>query len=338
MGQSLEPSQRRPRHDGRAPGPAAAPCRRRIRRGRCRASRRPRRDHGRSRGHDDRVSSIAGRSRPRHGLRAAAARVERIHRARRPGAHRDHPSADRDVANRRAARAVGQRRRSAASRRRVQAVRGAGRQRGEGSAASANGGHEAHPYAEGPGKRPHPVDPLRGGRHRSGRRPPHRDLAGRRQGGTLMAGLWYEEFKDGKVFNHEWSRTITETDNVWFSLLTMNVQPLHIDAHYAAKSEWGKPLVNSLFTLGLLIGMSVNDTTFGTTLANLGMKEVNFPKPLFQGDSVKARTTVLSKRESKSRPNEGIVNFFHEMTNQNGEVVATCERAALMRKRPAGTA
>jgi acyl dehydratase len=118
----------------------------------------------------------------------------------------------------------------------------------------------------------------------------------------------------------------------------MNVQPLHIDAHYAAKSEWGKPLVNSLFTLGLMIGMSVNDTTFGTTLANLGMKEVNFPKPLFQGDSVKTRTTVLSKRESKSRPNEGIVNFFHEMTNQNGEVVATCERAALMRKRPAGTA
>jgi acyl dehydratase len=125
---------------------------------------------------------------------------------------------------------------------------------------------------------------------------------------------------------------------MWFSLLTMNVQPLHIDAHYAAKSEWGKPLVNSLFTLGLLIGMSVNDTTFGTTLANLGMKEVNFPKPVFHGDSVKARTTVLSKRESRSRPSEGIVNFFHEMINQNGEVVATCERAALMRKRPAGTA
>ena len=150
-----------------------------------------------------------------------------------------------------------------------------------------------------------------------------------------MAGLWFEEFEDGMVFNHEWSRTITETDNVWFSLLTMNVQPLHIDAHYAAKSEWGKPLVNSLFTLGLMIGMSVNDTTFNTTLANLGMKEVNFPKPLFHGDSVKTRTTVLSKRESKSRPNEGIVTFFHEMTNQNGEVVATCERAALMRKRPA---
>ena len=153
-----------------------------------------------------------------------------------------------------------------------------------------------------------------------------------------MSGLWFEEFEDGMVFNHEWSRTITETDNVWFSLLTMNPQPLHIDAHYSAKSEWGKPLVNSLFTLGLMIGMSVNDTTFNTTLANLGMKEVNFPKPLFHGDSVKTRTTVLSKRESKSRPNEGIVTFLHEMTNQNGEVVATCERAALMRKRPAGTA
>jgi acyl dehydratase len=150
-----------------------------------------------------------------------------------------------------------------------------------------------------------------------------------------MAGLWFEEFKDGMVFNHEWSRTITETDNVWFSLLTMNVQPLHFDAHYAAKSEWGKPLVNSLLTLGLMVGMSVNDTTFGTTLANLGMTDVRFPKPLFQGDTVKVRTTVRSKRESRSRPNEGIVNFFHETMNQNGEVVATCERAALMRKRPA---
>jgi acyl dehydratase len=115
----------------------------------------------------------------------------------------------------------------------------------------------------------------------------------------------------------------------------MNTQPLHIDAHYAAKSEWGKPLVNSLFTLGLMIGMSVNDTTFGTTLANLGMTDVSFPKPLFQGDTVKVRTTVRSKRLSKSRPNEGIVNFFHETINQNGDVVATCERAALMRKKPA---
>jgi acyl dehydratase len=150
-----------------------------------------------------------------------------------------------------------------------------------------------------------------------------------------MAGLWFEELVEGMVFEHEWSRTITEADNVWFSLLTMNVQPLHIDAHFAAKTEWGKPLVNSMFTLGLLVGMTVNDTTLGTTVANLGMKEVNFPKPLFHGDSVKARTTVRSRRESKTRPNEGIVIFHHEMTNQKGEVVATCERAALMRKRPA---
>lgn len=149
-----------------------------------------------------------------------------------------------------------------------------------------------------------------------------------------MTGLYFEEFEDGMVFNHEWSRTITEADNVWFSLLTMNTQPLHIDAHYAAKTEWGKPLVNSLLTLGLMIGMSVNDTTFGTTLANLGMKDVRFPKPLFHGDTVKVRTTVLSKRASQKRPDEGIVTFFHEAMNQHGEVVATCERAALMRKKP----
>ena len=149
-----------------------------------------------------------------------------------------------------------------------------------------------------------------------------------------MAGLWFEEFEEGMVFNHEWSRTITETDNIWFSLLTMNVQPLHVDSNYAAQSEWGKPLVNSLFTLGLLVGMTVNDTTLNTTLANLGMSDVRFPKPLFPGDSVKVRTIVRSKRESKSRPKEGIVNFYHEMTNQHGEVVATCERAALMRRRP----
>ncbi|MEL3888835.1 MaoC family dehydratase [Ferrovibrio sp. MS7] len=149
-----------------------------------------------------------------------------------------------------------------------------------------------------------------------------------------MAGLWFEEFKDGMVFNHEWTRTITEADNMWFSLLTMNTQPLHIDAHYSAKSEWGKPLVNSLLTLGLMVGMSVNDTTFCTTLANLGMTNVKFPKPLFQGDTVRVRTTVLNKRESKSRPKEGIVTFFHETFNQHGEMVASCERQALMRKKP----
>src|SRR3978361_1277556 len=137
-----------------------------------------------------------------------------------------------------------------------------------------------------------------------------------------MAGLWFEEFGDGMGFNHARWRPLTETDNVWFSLLTMNPQPLHIDAHFAAKTEWGKPLVNSLFTLGLMIGMTVTATSRAPTLGNLGMTNVQCPKPLFHGDTVKVRTTVRSKRESKSRPNEGIVNFFHEAMNQDGVVVA----------------
>lgn len=150
-----------------------------------------------------------------------------------------------------------------------------------------------------------------------------------------MSGLWFEEFEEGMVFNHDWTRTITETDNRWFSLLTMNPQPVHIDAHAAAKSVWGRPLVNSLFTLGLMVGMSVNDTTFGTTIANLGMSDVKFPHPLFEGDTVKIRTTVLSKRLSKSRPGEGIVNLRHEAFNQDGVLCGVCDRAALMRVRPA---
>ena len=149
-----------------------------------------------------------------------------------------------------------------------------------------------------------------------------------------MAGLWFEEFTDGMVFNHEWSRTITETDNVWFSLLTMNVQPLHIDAHYAAKSEWGKPLVNSLFTLGLMIGMSVSDLTVGTTIANLGMSEVKFPHPVFEGDTLHAATENIGKRESKSRPGAGIVEFHHRAYNQDNKLVAECRRQAFMRMRP----
>lgn len=149
-----------------------------------------------------------------------------------------------------------------------------------------------------------------------------------------MAGLWYEQFEEGMVFNHEWTRTITEADNRWFSLLTMNTQPLHIDAHAAAKSVWGRPLVNSLFTLGCMVGMTVNDTTFGTTIANLGMTDIRFPHPLFEGDTIRMRTTVLSKRESKSRPNEGIVNLRHECFNQDGVLCGVCDRAALMMKRP----
>lgn len=149
-----------------------------------------------------------------------------------------------------------------------------------------------------------------------------------------MAGLWFEEFEKGQVFDHEWTRTITETDNKWFSLITMNPQPVHIDNAAAARSIWKRPLVNSLFTLGLMVGMSVNDTTLGTTVANLGMTDVKFPHPLFEGDTVKIRTTVLDKRESKSRPGEGIVTLRHEAFNQDGVMCGVCDRQALMRLRP----
>ena len=150
-----------------------------------------------------------------------------------------------------------------------------------------------------------------------------------------MAGLWFEQFEVGHVFDHAWSRTVTEMDNVLFSTMTMNPQPLHLDAHFAAQTEFGRPLVNSLFTLGLMIGMSVNDTTLGTTVANLGMSDVRFPKPVFHGDTLKVRTTVETKRESRSRPDAGIVEFTHRAFNQRGEEVAVCRRAALMRRRPA---
>jgi acyl dehydratase len=149
-----------------------------------------------------------------------------------------------------------------------------------------------------------------------------------------VAGLYFEEFSPGQQFHHDWSRTVTETDNLLFSSLTMNVQPLHIDAHFAAQTEFGKPLVNSLFTLGLMIGMTVNDTTLGTTVANLGVSEVVFPRPVFTGDTIKVKTLVLAVRESKSRPDAGIVEFEHSAMNHRQEIVATCKRAALMHKKP----
>ena len=150
-----------------------------------------------------------------------------------------------------------------------------------------------------------------------------------------MPGLWFEEFEEGQIFNHALSRSITEADNMWFCNATMNTQPLHIDFHMAAGTEFGQPLVNSIFTLGLLIGMTVPETTQGTTIGNLGMTDVNFPAPVFHGDTIRARTTVRSKRESKSRPNDGIVVFYHEAFKQDDTLVANCLRTALMRKRPA---
>ncbi len=149
-----------------------------------------------------------------------------------------------------------------------------------------------------------------------------------------MAGLYFEEFEVGHTFKHELRRTITEADNMLFSNMTLNPQPLHIDFDFASKTEFGKPLVNSLFTLGLMIGISVNDTTIGTTVGNLGMSEVKFPKPLFHGDTIRVETEVKNVRESKSRPTQGIVIFEHRAYNQNGDLVAICERAALMHKSP----
>ncbi len=149
-----------------------------------------------------------------------------------------------------------------------------------------------------------------------------------------MAGLFFEQFVDGQVFEHATTRTVTEMDNVLFSTLTMNPQPLHLDEEFAKKTEFGQRIVNSLFTLGLMIGITVNDTTIGTTIANLGMTDVKFPKPVFHGDTLRVQTKVISLRESKSRPEAGIVEFGHIAINQRGETVAQCTRQALMRKRP----
>lgn len=148
-------------------------------------------------------------------------------------------------------------------------------------------------------------------------------------------GIYFEDFVVGAVIEHKLTRTVTQMDNMLFSNMTLNPQPLHIDAHFCeTETEWGKPLMNSLFTLGLMIGMSVNDLTVGTTIANLGMTDVRFPAPLFEGDTVHAATEILEKRESKSRPNAGIVTFHHRAYKQDGTLVAECRRQAFMLKRP----
>ncbi|WP_406645738.1 MaoC family dehydratase [Aliisedimentitalea scapharcae] len=149
-----------------------------------------------------------------------------------------------------------------------------------------------------------------------------------------MAGLWFEEFHPGMVFDHAITRTITESDNMMFCAMTFNSQPLHIDRHFAEGTEFGRPLVNSIFTLGVMIGITVNETTLGTTIANLGMSDVRFPAPVFQGDTLRVRTTVKDCRDSGSRPEAGIVHFLHQAFNQDGVLVATCDRAAFMRRKP----
>lgn len=149
-----------------------------------------------------------------------------------------------------------------------------------------------------------------------------------------MAGLYFEDFEIGQVFEHPITRTVTEMDNVLFSALTHNPQPLHLDEEFSKGTEFGQRLVNSLFTLGLMIGVSVGDTTLGTTVANLGMTDCRFPKPVFHGDTLHCTTTIAEKRESKSRADAGIVLFEHRAINQRGEEVAYCKRSGLMKKRP----
>lgn len=150
-----------------------------------------------------------------------------------------------------------------------------------------------------------------------------------------VTGRWFEDLVPGLVVDHAVTRTVTESDNTLFSVLSMNPQPLHLDAAFAATTEFGQRLVNSLYTLSLLIGLSVYETTLGTTVANLGFEETAFPAPVFHGDTIRAQSEVVSARASKSRPDQGVVVFEHRAYNQRDELVVRCRRAALMRCRPA---
>jgi acyl dehydratase len=148
-------------------------------------------------------------------------------------------------------------------------------------------------------------------------------------------GLYFEGFVVGSLTEHRYRRTVTQMDNMLFSNMTLNPQPLHIDRDFCEKeTEWGQPLMNSLFTLGLMIGMQVSDMTVGTTIANLGMQEVKFGHPVFEGDTLRATTEVIGKRESKSRPGAGIVEFHHRAYNQDNKLVAECKRQAFILMQP----
>jgi acyl dehydratase len=149
-----------------------------------------------------------------------------------------------------------------------------------------------------------------------------------------MAGFYFEDFEVGQVFDHPIRRTVTQTDNLLFSALTHNPAPLHIDAEYMReRSEFGRPLMNSFFTLGLIVGISINDTTLGTTVANLGLVDVKFPSPLFEGDTVHVETEVVATRPSRSRPDNGILTLEHRGFNQDDVLIASCRRSVLMHRR-----
>ncbi len=147
-----------------------------------------------------------------------------------------------------------------------------------------------------------------------------------------MAGRFFDQWQIGDRISHEIRRTVTETDNLLFSVMTHNPQPLHIDAEAAKASEFGQILVNGTFTFALMVGLSVGDTTLGTLVANLGYDKLVMPKPVFLGDTLRAETKVIALKESKSRPNAGVVTFLHQCFNQRDEVVCQCERAALLKK------
>ena len=150
-----------------------------------------------------------------------------------------------------------------------------------------------------------------------------------------MSGRYFDEWQVGDTVAHAITRTVTETDNVLISALTHNPQPMHLDHEVAGASEFGRPLVNSIYTFGLMIGVSVADTTLGTLVANLGYNDLNFPAPVFVGDTLRSETECTAVRESKSRPNAGIVTWLHQSFNQRGELVCRCTRSALLLKKPA---
>lgn len=149
-----------------------------------------------------------------------------------------------------------------------------------------------------------------------------------------VSGRWFEDLAVGTIVRHVTRRTVTETDNVLFTTMTMNPAPMHLDAEYAASTEFGRPLVNSMFTVALVVGLSVPELTLGTIVAQLGISDVRFSAPVFVGDTIRVESQVVQARASRSRPQAGIVEFEHRAYNQNDVLICTCRRAGLMYRRP----